>query len=210
MTQHEPEVGARVVHRYDADTLGAPFKVTLVDSVSVRIDAETGEELVRIPDLVGLINAVVRSRVCHERKLNHEELKFIRKSLGVKANRLADFLMMSAEHLSRCEAGTKTMSAANEKLLRSFAFVATGCRDANSLLDGFGDCEKTLVSTRASSVSDEDRESSEFTRFFFSMKIEAAFDPDEILDFEFRRRFPVGHGIEPNDGKWNDMHKVAA
>src|ERR1700734_4206583 len=115
MKQHERGVRDRVVHEYDADTLGAPFRITLVDSVTFEIDKETGEELVRIPDPMGLINAVVRKRVCDERKLNGDEIKFVRRALGVKSVVLARFLGMTPEHLSRCEASTKTMSEASEK-----------------------------------------------------------------------------------------------
>ena len=70
MTQHEQWDGVRVVHEYNMDTLGAPFRITLLDSVTVRIDPETGEEDISVPDPVGLINAVVRSRVTHPQKLS--------------------------------------------------------------------------------------------------------------------------------------------
>src|SRR6266446_724740 len=105
MRQHERYVNPRTVAKYELDTLGAPFKVTLLDSVTLGVNPTTGKEMVNVPDLVGLLNAVVRRRVTHPRKLNGDELKFIRNALGVKAILLARFLEMSPEHLSRCEAG---------------------------------------------------------------------------------------------------------
>jgi transcriptional regulator with XRE-family HTH domain len=209
MTQHKPIAECGVVRRYEADTLGAPFKVTLMDSVSIRVDADTGEKLVRIPDLIGLINTVVRSRICHARKLNSEELKFIRLSLGVKSYKLANFLDMSPEHYSRCEAGTKTMSTAYEKLLRSFAFAASYRRDPDALLDGFVGESDRENSAPASSEIPIDKDALEFLKFFFTMKIESVFDPAEELHFEFRR--VSGHGCDvPDDGKWNPTGKIAA
>src|SRR6266851_2551895 len=104
MKRHN-RASVRVVPQYEIDTLGAPFKVTLWGCVTLGIDPATAEEKINVPDVVGLINAVVRARVNHPRKLNGEELKFIRHALGVKAKVLAHFLDMSPEHLSRCEAG---------------------------------------------------------------------------------------------------------
>src|SRR5689334_6577887 len=100
MTQHEQVTDVRVVHEYNMDTLGAPFRITLIDAVKVWFDLN-GEENIDVPDPVGLINAVVRSRVEHARKLNGKEIAFIRKSLGVRSKVLADFLGISPEHLSR-------------------------------------------------------------------------------------------------------------
>ncbi len=102
MTRHERFDGAYIEPRYEVDTLGAPFKVVVLDCVSKKTDQETGKVLTTIPDLVGLIKAVVRSRVTHPRKLNGQELKFIRNALGIKANVVAAFFDMSPEHLSRC------------------------------------------------------------------------------------------------------------
>ncbi len=104
MTRHERFADkVRVEPRYEVDTLGAPFKVCVLDCVTKKVDPTTGKTLTNIPNLVGLIKAVVRSRVTHPRKLNGQEIKFIRNALGIKAVVIADFFEMSAEHLSRCE-----------------------------------------------------------------------------------------------------------
>lgn len=106
--QHERTGSVPVVHKpYHVDTLGAPFKVVLNSGVTFGIDKDTGEETVSIPDTIGLINAVVRARVQHERKLNGEELRFIRKAINVRAKSLAELLDITPEHYSRCEGGDK-------------------------------------------------------------------------------------------------------
>ena len=58
MAQHE----RRVVKRYEIDTLGAPFKVILLGCVTLVLDRKSGEEKINVPDVAGLIAAVVRGR----------------------------------------------------------------------------------------------------------------------------------------------------
>jgi len=205
MTQHKRELGDRVVHRYDADTLGAPFKVTLIRSVTEQIDAETGERIIKIPDLNGLIDAVVHCRVCDEMKLNGDELKCIRRALDVKANKIADLLGISAEHLSRCEAGAKTLSQASEKIFRAFAFMAAASGDARNFLDSvLGEVVKPTEENKSSAL--------ELAKFFFTMKIMPMFDAEEELHYEFRRCCPPEHDCtdETRDGKWAEMSQKKA
>src|SRR6516164_689970 len=128
---------ARTVQAYEADTLGAPFKVTLLNSVTLGVDPDTGEETVQIPDVVGLINAVVHARVRHPRKLSGPEIKFIRNALGIKANKIAKLLEMTPEHFSRCESKLieKGMSVSSEKLFRMFSLLATFFEEPEILLE---------------------------------------------------------------------------
>ncbi len=202
MMQHERGMRNRVVHRYDADTLGAPFKITLVDSVTFELDCTTGEELVRIPDLMGLINAVVRKRVCDQRKLNGDELKFIRRALDVKAVILARFLGMSPEHLSRCEASTKVMSEASEKIFRLFSFISTRIGNANTLLAAHANAKNVNESSE-----EEKKAAEEFMKFFISMKISSVFKLGEPLHYEFQRCVPPEHHCDDfaHDGKWAEL-----
>lgn len=190
MTQHERFKGnGRVVPQYEIDTLGAPFKVTLLDCVTLDVDPSTGEEKINVPDVIGLINAVVRTRVTHSRKLNGAEIRFVRNALGVKANLIAEFLEMTPEHLSRCEAGRKVMSTMSEKFFRLLAFLATFVAEPEELFtlalsDGAA-IEKVGKVRRA------DEMAKKFVEQFLSMKIESAFDPDQELHFVFSRE-PVG------------------
>lgn len=186
MTTQLERQRANVVERYDVDTLGAPFKVTVCDSVFSKIDSDSGEESIVIPDLGGLLNAVVRSRVLHPRKLNGEEIKFIRNVLAVKARPVAEFLDMTPEHFSRCEAGAKVMSTSNEKLLRLFAFLGATFFE-----------EPELVLLKAANArnlkkkpSAKEEDIPDFVQFFVTMKIESVFDANDELHFEFSRRVP--------------------
>lgn len=182
MTQHGPMATGRVVHEYVVDTLGAPFKVELIDSVTLSVDAETGEEMVEIPDLVGLIGAVVRSRVMHTKKLNGDEIKFIRNALGVRAKSVADFLDMSPEHYSRCESDAKVMSPNSEKTLRLFAFLGTFYKDPEDLF------LRKPSDAQPKKNAKMDKAANDFVGMFFSMKIKPAHNASDELSFSFVRR----------------------
>jgi hypothetical protein len=181
MTRHERNFGVHAVPRYDVDTLGAPFRVTLLDSVTIKMDGD--KEIVNIPDLCGLISAVVRTRVCHPRKLGGAELKFIRRALSVRSNELAKFLSMSAEHWSRCENGMKVLSANSEKEFRLFSYIATFIPNPQEALVLSAD-PKALKkkATKPTKMLEG------LFEMFLLMKIESAFDPHKKLHFEFVRR----------------------
>ncbi|RYZ79133.1 MAG: helix-turn-helix domain-containing protein [Proteobacteria bacterium] len=98
--------------------IGAPFKVKLLDSVVQKV-SPSGEILeTYIPNLDGLLKEIAFSRALDSRKMSPEELKFVRKAVGLKAIDLAEMLGISPEHVSRCEKGDRTLSPAAEKLLR--------------------------------------------------------------------------------------------
>lgn len=216
MMQHDRSGSARVVQQYEVDTLGAPFKVTLWDCVSLGVDPQNGEEKVHIPDLVGLIKSVVRARVTHPRKLNGAELKFVRNALGVRANLLAGFLDMTPEHLSRCEAGSKVMSTMSEKVFRLLAFLATFFSDAEEIL--LKSLNKEEIDKKAKKP-DEMRK--KFAEQFLLMKIQSVFDAEEEeLHFQFERtavkstknakRAKLKVPLEDADAEWNEPLKQCA
>jgi transcriptional regulator with XRE-family HTH domain len=200
--QHERTGSVPVVHKpYHVDTLGAPFKVVLNNGVTFGIDEKTGEETVSIPDTIGLINAVVRKRVQHTRKLNGEELRFIRKAIGVRAKSLAELLDISPEHYSRCENGDKLMSSQSEKTLRLFAYVATFYSDPETEL-----LAKNQIVPSTDDVPPEmAKEAANFIKWFLSLKIRSVY-PNEELCFEFWRGRHQAGVSEDNDGdddKWS-------
>ncbi len=208
MTQHDRYLSARVVPQYEIDTLGAPFRVTLHNCVTLGVDPSTGEEKVNVPDLVGLINAVVRARVSHPWKLNGRELKFVRNALGLKANLLADFLEMSPEHLSRCEAGAKVMSTISERFFRLFAFMCTFFPDPEALL--IRAMNGTEIEQKATKPNEMGKK---FAEQFLSMKIQSAYDADEELHFEFARgqADPLdSYGPSEESSEWKNETREAA
>jgi len=123
MTQKN-EDQLEVVPEYVADDIGVPFKVVLVNSVKRLIDAETGEvKKVIIPNFRGLIECIAIARILDPRKLSGDEIKFIRKAFKFPAKKIAEMIDVSPEHLSRCEAGERTLSAGAEKCLRASIFL---------------------------------------------------------------------------------------
>jgi hypothetical protein len=187
MTRHERfDKKARVELRYEADTLGAPFKVVVLNCVTKKVDPETGKTLTTIPDLAGLIKAVVRARVIHARKLNGSELKFLRNALGIKANVIADFFDMSPEHLSRCEAGTKVMSTSSEKYYRLMMFISSFHPDPSELLSEAKNGDE-ISENIEKKIKKPAELAKKFMAQFLTMKIESAYDVDKELCFEFKR-----------------------
>lgn len=212
---HDRKDGVRIVPLYEVDTLGAPFKVTIYHCAALRTDPVTGEETVNIPDLVGLINAVVRARVTDDRKLNGREIKFVRNALGLRAKQVAEFLDMSPEHFSRCEAGTKPMSAGSEKTFRMFAFLGTHLKEPSTILEQ-RNARILDSSTRESELTSKKvtKSVATFLEMFLSMKIQPVF-PAEELHFEFSRRareLPANDDDDVfDDSEWiGDANKDAA
>jgi|GEM_PF-2677312 len=113
-----------VVPEHIVEDLGVPFKVVLRDSVKQLINADTGKvERVIIPNFRGLIECIAITRIFEPRKLSGNEIKFIRKAFKFPAKQIAEMIDVSPEHLSRCEAGERTLSAASEKCLRASIFL---------------------------------------------------------------------------------------
>ncbi len=196
---------------YLVEELGAPFNVFVVDGVVAKKHPKTGRTLVSVTDTVGLINAVVRVRVRHPRKLSGAEIKFIRKAINVKAKDLAETLEISAEHLSRCESGTAALSPQSEKLLRLTAYIASYSKKPESPL-----AEEDRISINE--LSAEEVESlkkgfdqiAEYVTRFLSMKIQAI-HAVEPLSFTFSRVHGM-NGLKrfQRDEKWVNTENIAA
>ncbi len=192
--QHEQGMNVHVVKHeegYLLDTLGAPFGVILRNGVTKNTDSKTGEEIVTIPDVVGLIGAVVRARATHPRKFSGAEIKFVRDALSVQAKNVAEFLDISPEHLSRCENGGKVLSAATEKQFRLAAFLATLMEDPEKLFfrptkEQFEEAKRNLAER---DLGEDVKEGAlDFVKTFLSLKIEPARSADEKpLEFVFSR-----------------------
>ena len=113
-------IGAQEGHllpQFTMDHLGTSFKVILVDSVR-EIGSDKDDPEIIIPDESGLHKAISWQRAIDPRKLTGGDIRYLRKSLGMKAKELAASLDISPEYLSRCEAGTKVMAGNVEKMLR--------------------------------------------------------------------------------------------
>jgi DNA-binding transcriptional regulator YiaG len=183
----EQSVTEHIVPSYEADLLGAPFSVVLDSSVREVLCASCNNKLKTvIPDLEGLLHAVAITRALTPRKLSGEEIKFLRGAMGWKAKEVAKHLELGAEHLSRCENGTKTLSPLAEKWLRLFVVVKV-----------FEKPFKKRVNLEFIKENvDIDR--------IFDMKIEATWNPDEHLRFRFTHRKQDDRDLfqDTPDGKW--------
>lgn len=181
-----------IAETFEAKCLGAPFKVTLHDSVSVRKNPVTQEVVsYTIPDLGQLSIAVLLSRLSHPRKLCGKDVKFVRKVLGIKQKKLAEEIEVSVEHLSRFENGGPPLSAQGDKYLRLFAI-----RDAFNLHDMPEGKKKELLEESLDGV-------------FYGMKLEVAHDPSEELHFDFSHVSAENNADYPDDLGWS-RDKTAA
>lgn len=208
MTQHERKDGVRVVPEYQIDTLGAPFKVTLRNAVKIGVNSTNGNETISVPDMPGLVRAVVRTRASHPRKLSGPEIKFIRDALGLKSRTLAQFLEIAPEHLSRCEHGTKVLANQPERIFRIFAMIASNWDNAELVLK-----ERAIASTSEKNAECEPddvvmKDIKRLFSTFFTMKIETVFAAGDQLHF-YLERIAVTDTCDTDDEKWTDHFEAA-
>lgn len=127
MTNALKRTETRVLDTFHADSLGAPFKVILRNSVRATFDVGSGEMIAyEIPQFDALLGAVVMGRLCHERKLSGEEIKFLRRAAGLKQTELARGINVDPATLSRVEKGDQPLGPGSEKLARVMLFKAAG------------------------------------------------------------------------------------
>lgn len=110
-----------VLAEFDASgLLGTPFPVFIHDAVKEKTCSDCGTVLghvVPMPDKLIAVVAVLRA--INPIKLNGAEIRFLRKSVGLKAKEMAARIEISAEQFSRFENGRKPISEIYEKLLRA-------------------------------------------------------------------------------------------
>lgn len=106
---------------FDASQLlGAPFPVTLTGGVVEKLCSECGAHMGHILKKPSeLIAMVAVLRACNGLKLSGSEVRFLRKSMNLKAKELADELTLDPSHLSRIENDRQCISDVYEKLLRA-------------------------------------------------------------------------------------------
>lgn len=156
-----------VAEVFEANDLGAPFKVVLHDAVKIKTCSDTGKVLsYTIPALPQLQAIVVLKRIENPRKLSGLEMKFVRKAVGLKQFEMAEKMDLSVEHLSRCENGLP-LSPQNEKLFRG---VALSCL------------------ARVSELSDKAKQAEiqdALFSLFDNMKIVSAVDASKEIEMNF-------------------------
>jgi DNA-binding transcriptional regulator YiaG len=178
-----------ILPEYTVDDLETSFKVILVDSARC-IEGENGSEIF-IPDQQGLIKQIAVSRAAHPLKLRGRDIKFLRKTLGLKSKDLAEKLDIGPEHLSRCESGDKILSPNSEKVLRTLVLleavyvVRKALEDCDSKTDRISDKISKLLDSLKEVVS--------------GLKISPIHTADEELVFHFRRETKGRQDEHAND-----------
>jgi transcriptional regulator with XRE-family HTH domain len=114
----------RTLERYEENSLGLPYPVTLLNGVEEEIDIETGERIgISIPHLEDLIATVAIARILHPVQLDGLEVRFIRRVLGRSAKDFAVALGMAPETYSRWENGKQTVGEWADKQVRLATLV---------------------------------------------------------------------------------------
>jgi DNA-binding XRE family transcriptional regulator len=108
------------IQRYEAKKeLMGGMQVVLMDVVRQLICDKCGAVLrTDIPDVPGLIAAVCVARAKENLKLKGEEIRFLRKTAGWTAAKLAQELNTADETVSRWENGAMIIGDPNERILR--------------------------------------------------------------------------------------------
>jgi len=110
----------QLIPRYQArKELMGGMSIELVDVVHALICEKCGTVLrTDIPDMPGLIAAVSVGRSKEPLKLNGQEIRFLRKAIGLTARELARDLDVSEETVSRWENGHLAIGNPIERILR--------------------------------------------------------------------------------------------
>lgn len=87
---------------------------------------DCGEIVAEIPAVRQLMRLIARDLVESNISLNKEEIRFLRKRLGRKANEFAKELGIEPEHLSRLENGKNPIPEPLDKLIRLIYAVSAG------------------------------------------------------------------------------------
>ncbi|MBL4721053.1 MAG: hypothetical protein JKY20_07985 [Alphaproteobacteria bacterium] len=107
-----------ILDRYEDDLFGIP--VVLRHAVIKSIDDDTGREFTTIPDEEGLAAAIAMARALCPIKLRPEDIRMMRKTLGMKSKDFAAVLDMDPTRLSRLEKDTDGLGGFSEKNIRQY------------------------------------------------------------------------------------------
>lgn len=106
-----------VLPRYEDDLFGIP--VTLLNAV-IQETHEDGSVFVTIPDERTLAAAIAMARAMLPIKLRANDIRMMRKTLGMKAKNFAEALDMAPSRLSRLEKDTQELGSFSELNIRQF------------------------------------------------------------------------------------------
>lgn len=109
-------VKSRPINNADLLTLGVP--VLIKHGISNIYCPKCKLSEMSVPDMAGLVAAAALALASAPYKLNAQEIKFLRKSIGLPAKALAESLDVAPETISRWENDKQVIGDAQERLLR--------------------------------------------------------------------------------------------
>lgn len=185
-------IGLRPATDFDAThILGTPFPVTIGSGVLQKYCEECGGIKGHIvPEPEQLVAVIALIRAATSTKLSGGEVRFLRKSMNMKAKDLAGLLDLDPSHLSRIENDKAVITEVYERLLR--ASVCIHHLDAAKGLDV--DIHEVLRMKIPSVVC--------VTRLF-SIRLNL-----EFCEGNSKKLSQIDYSV-PEQKKWKDSHKVA-
>lgn len=106
-----------ILGRYEDDLFGIP--VVIINAVIKETD-EHGNEFITIPDEEGLGAAVAMARALTPVKLTGDDIRMLRKTLGMKGKDFAEALDMAPARLSRLEKDAQGLGSFTEQHIRQY------------------------------------------------------------------------------------------
>jgi DNA-binding transcriptional regulator YiaG len=100
---------------YPLPELGVPVELQNVEVIECP---SCGSEEPVIPNMDGLMLTLALAITCSPRKLNGNEVRFLRKYVGKSASDFSRFLHVDPTHLSKIENGRVDIGAGLDKLVR--------------------------------------------------------------------------------------------
>ncbi len=111
-----------LLETYTEELSGLPYPIILVNSVIEKRDADTDEVLGHgFTNLPGLMAAMAMVRLLTPVRLSGDELRFVRKVLGIKAKELAEAVRARPETISKMENNHDGVGEYVERLIRLYA-----------------------------------------------------------------------------------------
>lgn len=108
-----------VLDQYDIKDSGIPYRVTLENAVIAEIDSSSGDVLsTEIPAFDTLMACIAVARCHRPEKLNGDDLRFMRRALGVSAKDFAAQINVTPATLSRWEKEKQPLGEPQERRIR--------------------------------------------------------------------------------------------
>ncbi|MCX5834978.1 MAG: type II toxin-antitoxin system MqsA family antitoxin [Deltaproteobacteria bacterium] len=113
-----------------------------------------GEKAVEIPKVKNLHLVIGRDVVCSEKKLKGQEIKYLRKELGLKSKQIAEILSVDLSTFSRWENSKASIGPVADKLLRLIYVLNAESEKGRVLHKGIRDLKVLTQKTKPQKKSE--------------------------------------------------------